>query len=271
MSNINGHIKAPLFVERDYYDIPRAARMLGVEVEDICHWIDGGYIRLYAHVYDDFFNKDADHKPAAYSSVPITDVWDSNLDELTSWFRVLEVEETADGNLKVIHCNGVWLFSSLMFNGVDEFAQPLVEREESYVCLSGKTPIGESFTFWGVVNASSSHRLLLAASDVKRIYEALYLDYKLDKLFNTQSVEPNDCPVEDEFNKAIGRKPRTQVEHISLIDALIKSHPDIETELLNQPSKLHKALGELFARKAIHYPIKSAKTYSRWFKASKDK
>ncbi len=273
MSNINGHIKAPLFVERDYYDIPRAAKMLGVEVEDIYHWIDGIFIGLYVRIDGDFFELDKDNYPHVWYAEDEWYCFDIDFEALTQHSREIIrgklVDEYGGYELKEPPC-GIWQVCPLVLN-YDTYSRKLVEKQGDNIILMG-SPLSESpVCVEGVINSlSDNYGFMLTLNDVRRLYDSIYYGAELVRLRGWLPVDCRNDPIQRTYNTK-KRKPRTQVEHIALIDALIKSHPDIDAELLKQPSTLHKALAELFARNGIYYPIKSARTYSRWFKEPEDK
>ncbi|HHY0546331.1 hypothetical protein [Vibrio parahaemolyticus] len=273
MSNINGHIKAPLFVERDYYDIPRAARMLGVEVEDIYHWIDGIFIGLYVRIGGDFFDTDKNTPLRVWDAEPAWYCFDADFEALTQHTREImrgePVGEYGEYELNESPC-GIWQVCPLVLN-YNTYSKTLVEKRGEHIILMGEPVLDFPVCVEGYISPlSDNYDFMLAANDVRRLYNLIYQGAELGRLKGWSPVDMDNKPIQKVYN-AKRRKPRTQVEHIALIDALIKSHPDIDAELLKQPSTLHKKLAELFARKGVYYPIKSARTYSRWFKEPEDK
>ncbi len=289
MSNVNSHIQAPLFIGRDYYDIPRAARMLGVEESDIYHWVDGCYIGLYIHVSGHFFNMENEKRLPSYwyeeVDTKANEVWDADFNSLDSDMRDFLAKDSTlvAGEGVVTECWGWWRVSSMVlhYGACESFlgysANHIIIFGETERFDPGET---ERFDFVDKLNtyldghidaAPSDYSFALAAKDVHRLYNFLYRNEPLERLKRWSSdKEKTLSRFSSKSKAALTRKPRTQAEHLALIEALIRSHPDIDAELLKQPSQLHKTLGELFARQSIHYPIESQRTYARWFKTPED-
>ncbi len=275
MNNPNEHINAPLFVERDYYDIPRAARMLGVEEGDIYHWISEIYIGLYVIIDDDFFCPES--APFATFEDDLN-CWDARLAKVFETQTELSIGDRYTGGetfdyFDVKYHAGLWQVSPLTLAFYPQrITEKIVTLQYRDVVILNATPsnlpLPNDCYLYGTINPDAKewgYDFVLSGDDVKRLYRFLFHGEPLDKLQGwTNAISSGG--VESTLNAKLKRKTRTQAEHIQLIEALIKSHPDIDTKLLEQPAQLHKVLGETFARQGVHYPIANARTYSRWFK-----
>ncbi len=270
MANPNKHITPPLLIPMEFCSPKRAAEMLGITIDDLWHFCYRGYLPLYVQlnghkIQDSFEDVCASHWRDVCNDMRASRV------TITKGFDALLMDYKTH-----IQISGIWqVFNSDISSPIEKHAPFTIgelsliaeDKEDSdrYLCaVINKGTINHTVPF------------ILFYDDLKEIHGAIYhneelkqknLPFYLDEANEVMDGQNSLAPL---FKKATPRKPRTQAEHLALIEALIKSHPHINTELLKQPAKLHKTLGEMFARQGIHYPIESSRTYGRWFKLPDD-
>ncbi len=261
--NINKHINAPLFVPVDFCSPERACQMLGITLDDLWHFCYQGYLPIYIYTFslsasgDWCFGNDrkVEVKKGFFASTSHNSIY--------GYWRVTYADlQPNKDNLFNIDREGVYLTCE----AVDIASSDLLECSLNAPLVDGKSGFLEV--------AINAVQFILFGDDLRDIHSAIYNATPLTKKVSSFSIDNDNQPSLEETRTSpsleVPRKSREQVEHIALIDRLIRAHPDLDNELLNSPSQLHKALGEMFASKALSYPVKSARTYSRWFKSPSD-
>lgn len=259
----------------EYCPVERAAKLFDCEIEDLQHLQSIGAIDFYVNLEDqEFFSNFSARTEILIDSFSAGELRTCSISRQlcgmsAQWNKTEEVE-ISEGVIEIENAS-VWAYGFMkadldMLPDLKMLAfhinSDLSHEGESELILYKRYEPDE-------IELGGLPVFLLLRKDLDKIHESIHSGNRLDSVFNNKQL----AKARAEKQKVASEKSaRTMPKQSDLIVALIKSHPSLGEEVLNEPYKAWDIITTQFSGDEIPYNTDITKeSVGNWIKAGTNK